>query len=248
MTTPEASLPRHLAIIMDGNGRWASQRHLPRVAGHRVGARVVRRIVEDCARRNIGYLTVFAFSSENWRRPQDEVSLLMELFVRALRDEETRLLENDIRLSVIGDRTGLPARLQTAIARVEASTAHCRGLHLTVATNYGGQWDILQATRAIAAACAAGVLDPEELDEDGFAARLALGHAPPVDLLIRTGGELRISNFLLWHLAYAELYFSDALWPDFDTAALDRALAWFAGRERRFGRTGEQMLLGGTGA
>ena len=248
MTTPEASPPRHVAIIMDGNGRWARQRHLPRVAGHRVGARVVRRIVEDCARRRIGYLTVFAFSSENWRRPPDEVSLLMELFVRALRDEETRLLENDIRLSVIGDRAGLPARLQTAIARVEASTAHCSGLRLTVATNYGGQWDLLQAARTIAAAAAAGELDPTDLDEDGFAARLALGYAPPVDLLIRTGGELRISNFLLWHLAYAELYFTDTLWPDFDAAALDQALAWFAGRERRFGRTGEQLRLGGAGA
>ena len=248
MTTPEASPPRHAAIIMDGNGRWARQRHLPRVAGHRVGARVVRRIVEDCARRGIGYLTVFAFSSENWRRPPDEVSLLMELFLRALRDEEARLLENDIRLSVIGDRAGLPARLQTAIARVEASTAHCAGLHLTVATNYGGQWDIVQAARSMAAAVAAGELDPVELDEDGFAARLALGHAPPVDLLIRTGGELRISNFLLWHLAYAELYFTDTLWPDFDAAALDQALTWFAGRERRFGRTGEQLLLGGAGA
>ena len=248
MTTPEASLPRHVAIIMDGNGRWASQRHLPRVAGHRVGARVVRRIVEECARRGIGYLTVFAFSSENWRRPQDEVSLLMELFLRALRDEETRLLENDIRLSVIGDRGGLPARLQAAIARVEASTAHCGGLRLTVATNYGGQWDLLQAARTIAAAAAGGELDPTDLDEDGFAARLALGYAPPVDLLIRTGGELRISNFLLWHLAYAELYFTDTLWPDFDAAALDQALAWFAGRERRFGRTGEQLRLGGAGA
>lgn len=248
MTTPEASPPRHVAVIMDGNGRWARQRHLPRVAGHRAGARVVRRIVEACAARGIGYLTVFAFSSENWRRPEDEVSLLMELFLRALRDEETRLLENDIRLSVIGDRTGLPARLQTAIAKVEASTAHCRGLCLTVATNYGGQWDLLQAARGIATAAAAGELDPASLDEDGFAAKLALGHAPPVDLLIRTGGELRISNFLLWHLAYAELYFTDTLWPDFDVAALDHALVWFASRERRFGRTGEQLLLGGAGA
>ncbi|WP_448509394.1 polyprenyl diphosphate synthase [Immundisolibacter sp.] len=248
MTTPEASLPRHVAIIMDGNGRWARQRLLPRVAGHRVGARVVRRIVEDCARRRIRYLTVFAFSSENWQRPPDEVSLLMELFLRALRDEETRLLENDIRLSVIGDRTGLPTRLQTAIARVEASTAHCAGLRLTVATNYGGRWDILQAAQAIASAAAAAELDPADLDESDFAARLALGYAPAVDLLIRTGGELRISNFLLWHLAYAELYFTDTLWPDFDTAALDQALAWFAGRERRFGRTGEQLRLGGAGA
>ena len=248
MTTPEASLPRHVAIIMDGNGRWARQRHLPRVAGHRVGARAVRRIVEDCAGRNIGHLTVFAFSSENWRRPPDEVSVLMELFVRALHDEEARLLENDIRLSVIGDRTDLPPRLQAAIDRVEASTAKCGGLHLTVATNYGGQWDIVQATRAIAVACAAGVLNPDELDETICAAHLALGQAPPVDLLIRTGGELRISNFLLWHLAYAELYFSDALWPDFDSTALDQALTWFAGRERRFGRTGEQVLLGGAGA
>jgi undecaprenyl diphosphate synthase len=233
---------------MDGNGRWARKRHLPRVAGHRVGARVVRRVVEECARRGIGHLTLFAFSSENWRRPADEVSVLMELFVRALRDEELRLKEHDVRLSVIGERSTLPARLQDAIARAEAHTADCRGLHLYVAANYGGQWDIVQAARSLAAAAASGALEPDAIDEESFAARLALGSAPPVDLLIRTGGELRISNFLLWHLAYAELYFTDTLWPDFDTASLDRALAWYAGRERRFGRTGEQVQAGGVGA
>ncbi len=247
MTAPDARLPRHVAVVMDGNGRWARQRYLPRVAGHRVGARVVRRVVEDCARRGIAHLTLFAFSSENWRRPEDEVSVLMELFVRALRDEELRLKENDIRLSVIGDRSALPVRLQDAIARAEANTADCRGLHLNVAANYGGQWDIVQAARSLAAAAASGALDVAALDEAGFAARLALGHAPPVDLLIRTGGELRISNFLLWHLAYAELYFTDTLWPDFDAAALQAALAWYAGRERRFGRTGEQVQVGSAG-
>lgn len=247
MTAPDARLPRHVAVVMDGNGRWARQRYLPRVAGHRVGARVVRRVVEDCARRGIAHLTLFAFSSENWRRPEDEVSVLMELFVRALRDEELRLKENDIRLSVIGDRSALPVRLQDAIARAEANTADCRGLHLNVAANYGGQWDIVQAARSLAAAAASGALDVAALDEAGFAARLALGHAPPVDLLIRTGGELRISNFLLWHLAYAELYFTDTLWPDFDAAALQAALAWYAGRERRFGRTGEQVQVGNAG-
>lgn len=241
MTTPEG-MPRHLAIIMDGNGRWARQRYRPRVNGHRNGAVTVRRIVEACAARGIGWLTVFAFSSENWRRPADEVSVLMKLFARALRDEQSRLLENDIRLSVIGDRAGLPEGLQAAIATVERNTAHCRGMQLTVAANYGGRWDIVRAAVAIAAAAATGELNPADVDEADFAARLALGAAPEVDLLIRTGGELRISNFLLWHLAYAELYFTDALWPDFDAAALDQALAWFAGRQRRFGRTGEQLL------
>jgi undecaprenyl diphosphate synthase len=234
MTTPEASPPRHVAIIMDGNGRWARQRHLPRVAGHRVGARVVRRIVEDCARRNIGYLTVFAFSSENWRRPPDEVSLLMELFLRALRDEEMRLLENGIRLSVIGDRSALPARLQAAIAQVEAATAHCQGLHLTVATNYGGRWDIVQAAQALAAR-------GEPITESSLSATLALAHVPDPDLVIRTGGEQRISNFLLWQIAYSELFFTDRLWPAFDEAEYDRALAAYAQRQRRFGRTPEQV-------
>ena len=248
MTAPDARLPRHVAIVMDGNGRWARQRHLPRVAGHRIGARVVRRVVEDCARRGIAHLTLFAFSSENWRRPQDEVSVLMELFVRALRDEELRLKEHDIRLSVIGERSALPARLQDAIARAEANTADCRGLHLNVAANYGGQWDIVQAARSLVAAAASGALEASALDEASFAARLALGHAPPLDLLIRTGGERRISNFLLWHLAYAELYFTDTLWPDFDAAALQEALAWYAGRERRFGQTSEQLHAGGAGA
>lgn len=248
MSTPDARLPRHVAIVMDGNGRWARQRHLPRVAGHRIGARVVRRVIEDCARRGIAHLTLFAFSSENWRRPRDEVSVLMELFVRALRDEELALKENDIRLSVIGERSMLPTRLQDAIARAEANTADCRGLHLNVAANYGGQWDIVQAARSLVAAAASGALEAATLDEASFAARLALGHAPPVDLLIRTGGERRISNFLLWHLAYAELYFTDTLWPDFDAAALQEALAWYAGRERRFGQTSEQVHVGGAGA
>ena len=233
---------------MDGNGRWARRRRLPRVAGHRAGARVVRNIVETCAARGIAYLTVFAFSSENWRRPADEVSLLMALFVRALHDEKIRLVENNIRLSVIGHRGGLPVRLQTAIAQVEADTAHCSGLRLTVAANYGGQWDMVQASRRIAAAAAAGALDPATLDEAGFTPWLALGQAPPVDLLIRTGGEFRISNFLLWHLAYAELYFTETLWPDFDSAALGVALDWFANRERRFGRTDDQLRFGEAGA
>jgi undecaprenyl diphosphate synthase len=249
VTTPAASQElRHIAVIMDGNGRWAQRQRLPRVAGHRAGARVVRNIVESCAARGVAYLTLFAFSSENWRRPADEVSLLMALFVRALRDEKTRLVANNVRLSVIGDRTGLPLRLQTTIARAEANSAHCTGLRLTVAANYGGQWDIVQAARRIATAAAAGEFDPAMLDDAGFAPWLTLGQAPPVDLLIRTGGEFRISNFLLWHLAYAELYFTDTLWPDFDSAAMDLACDWFANRERRFGRTNEQLRIGETGA
>ena len=244
MSKPDALLPRHVAIIMDGNGRWAHQRLRPRVVGHRVGARVVRRVVEDCARLGIEHLTLFAFSSENWRRPEDEVSVLMQLFVRTLHSQELRLKEHGIRLSVIGERGALPARLQEAIAAAEASTRDCHGLHLHIATNYGGQWDIVQAARALAMAAAAGALDPAAIDEHAFAARLALAQAPPVDLLIRTGGERRISNFLLWHLAYAELYFTDTLWPDFDAAQLRQALDWYGGRERRFGRTGEQVQIG----
>ncbi|WP_372717702.1 polyprenyl diphosphate synthase [Immundisolibacter sp.] len=249
MTTPPATHAlQHIAIVMDGNGRWARLRRLPRVAGHRAGARVVREIVEAAAMRGVANLTLFAFSSENWRRPADEVSLLMALFVRALRDEGNRLVENNVRLTVIGDRAALPVRLQKTIARVEADSAHCNGMRLTVAANYGGRWDIVQAARRIVAATAAGEFDPATLDEASFTPWLALDQAPPVDLLIRTGGEFRISNFLLWHLAYAELYFTDTLWPDFDPAALDLALDWFANRERRFGRTDEQLRIGGTGA
>ena len=248
MTTPAlGQLPRHVAIIMDGNGRWARRRHLPRVAGHRAGARVVRRIVETCARQSIECLTLFAFSSENWLRPADEVSLLMRLFSRTLREEEARLREHGVRLTVIGDRTGLPTALQDDIARVEACTAAGDGLHLMVAANYGGRWDIVQAARALAADAAAGRLDPAGIDEAAFATRLATTDAPPVDLLVRTGGERRISNFLLWQAAYAELYFADALWPDFDAEALGEALAWYAARERRFGRTGEQVQHGKLG-
>lgn len=242
MTTPAiGQLPRHVAIIMDGNGRWARRRHLPRVAGHRAGARVVRRIVETCARQNIECLTLFAFSSENWLRPADEVSLLMRLFSRTLREEEARLCEHGVRLTVIGDRTGLPTALQDDIARVEASTAAGDGLHLMVAANYGGRWDIVQAARTLAADAAAGRLDPGGIDEAAFAGRLATADAPPVDLLVRTGGERRISNFLLWQLAYTELYFTDILWPEFDQDEFDKALDWYANRQRRFGRTGEQV-------
>lgn len=248
MTTPApGQLPRHVAIIMDGNGRWARRRHLPRVAGHRAGARVVRRIVEACVGRGIGYLTLFAFSSENWLRPADEVSLLMRLFSRTLREEEARLCEHGVRLTVIGDRTGLPTVLQDDIARVEASTAGGEGLHLIVAANYGGRWDIVQAARSLAVDAAAGRLDPAGIDEAAFAGRLATADAPPVDLLVRTGGERRISNFLLWQAAYAELYFADVLWPDFDADTLDEALAWYARRERRFGRTGDQVQCSGLG-
>lgn len=248
MTMPAiGQLPRHVAVIMDGNGRWARRRHLPRVAGHRAGARVVRRTVEACVGRGIGHLTLFAFSSENWLRPVDEVSLLMRLFSRTLREEEARLREHGVRLTVIGDRTGLPAMLQDDIARVEASTAAGDGLHLMVAANYGGRWDIMQAARSLAAEAAAGRLDPADIDEAAFAGRLATTDTPPVDLLVRTGGERRISNFLLWQAAYAELYFADVLWPDFDADTLDAALAWYAGRERRFGRTGDQVQCGGLG-
>lgn len=233
-----AHIPRHLAIIMDGNGRWARKRHLPRVEGHRRGVEAVREVIRLCAERGIKYLTLFAFSSENWRRPQEEVSLLMQLFAAALEREVSRLHENGIRFRVIGDRGAFDPRLQQLIGAAEALTAVNDKLHLTVAANYGGRWDILQAVRRMLAARG----DPNaEFHEEDLAAHLSMAFAPEPDLFIRTGGEQRVSNFLLWQLAYTELYFTDLLWPDFDGAALDAAIASYQRRERRFGRTSEQL-------
>ena len=234
-------MPAHLAVIMDGNGRWARQRAMPRQAGHRAGVKTARQVVEACARRGIRALTLFAFSSENWRRPRREVGALMRLFVEALDREVEELHGNGIRLSFIGDRSELSPALQGRMEAAEARTAGNDRLDLVVALAYGGRWDIVQAAQAIAREVAAGRLDPEAVDESVFAARLALAGLPEPDLLIRTGGEHRISNFLLWNLAYAELWFTDRLWPDFDEHDLDAALERFRGVERRFGKTSAQI-------
>ncbi len=234
------AVPRHVAIIMDGNGRWAKQRLLPRVAGHRKGVEAVRVTVRAAIDRGIEFLTLFAFSSENWRRPADEVSILMELFLRALEQEVAKLHENGIRFRAVGDMSPFPSRICELIAAGEALTARNTKLTLTIAANYGGRRDIAQAAQRYFAAhpeAAAGPpLVPEALEP-----YLAMSYAPEPDLFIRTGGEQRISNFLLWQLAYTELYFTDLLWPDFDATALDTAIASFRSRERRFGRTSEQV-------
>jgi undecaprenyl diphosphate synthase len=225
---------------MDGNGRWAQRRHLPRHAGHRAGAKAVRATVEACARRGIEALTVFAFSSENWQRPPEEVTRLMELFVESIDKEVSRLHENQIRVRFIGDCSRLRVGLPEKIAAAEALTAANTRMTLYVAVSYGGRWDLVEAARRLAARAAAGQLEPQAIDEALFAGELQLAGAPEPDLFIRTGGEQRISNFLLWHLAYSELYFCDTLWPDFDDAALEAALDVYAGRQRRFGLTAAQ--------
>jgi len=232
-------VPRHVAIIMDGNGRWAQRRHLPRFAGHKSGVEAVRRIVQACAERGVEFLTLFAFSSENWRRPPDEVALLMQLFVVALTREVRKLHRNGIRLRVIGDTARFDTKIRALIEAGERLTESNQGLTLTVAANYGGRWDILQALSRLAreqpAAVAAGIR------EEQITPYLSMAYAPEPDLFIRTGGEQRASNFLLWQLAYTELYFTEKLWPDFDAGALEQAFAWYRGRERRFGRTSEQL-------
>jgi undecaprenyl diphosphate synthase len=235
---PQArDLPRHVAIIMDGNGRWARHRRLPRIAGHRRGAEAVRAAMRACGELGIEYLTLFAFSSENWRRPAEEVALLMKLFKNALEREVDELHANGIRLKVVGDTRRFDPKIQQLIERGESLTAQNRRLTLTIAANYGGRWDILQAmSRFIQAYPGA-----REIHEELLAPYLAMSYAPEPDLFIRTGGEQRISNFLLWQLAYAELYFTETLWPDFDAAALDAAIASYRSRERRFGRTSEQL-------
>ena len=234
-----AHLPRHIAITMDGNGRWAAARGLPRSAGHKAGLDPVRMCIEQCSQRGVEALTLFAFSSENWRRPVEEVGSLMRLFLEALDREVDELHRQAVRMRFIGERRSLAVRLQARIAAAEARTAANAGLKLQVAMSYGGRWDIVQAAQSIARECASGRIRPEELTEDGFAARLSLAGIPEPDLFIRTGGEQRVSNFLLWDLAYAELYFTPKLWPEFALSDLEEALAYFAARERRFGRISE---------
>ena len=234
-------MPRHVAVIMDGNGRWARQRLLPRVAGHRKGVEAVRTAIRACIERGIGYLTLFAFSTENWRRPEDEVSILMDLFARALEQEVARLHENGVRFRVIGDIARFGPRIRELIAAGEALTAGNTGLTLTIAANYGGRWDIAQAARRYFALHPEALAGDADTPPEALEPHLAMAYAPEPDLFIRTGGEQRISNFLLWQLAYSELYFTDLLWPDFDAQALDAAIRHYRQRERRFGRTSEQV-------
>lgn len=236
-------LPRHIAIIMDGNGRWAQQRGLMRHAGHKAGVKTVRSSVEQSVKHGIEVLTLFAFSSENWKRPKKEVSLLMDLFMVALQREVKRLKRNNVRLRIIGDRSAFSEKLQQRISAAEAETAGNDGLVLQIAANYGGRWDITQAVRRIAASVASGQLQPDHIDEDLISSELSFKDLPDPDLFIRTGGEQRISNFMLWQSAYTELYFTDAYWPEFDAEAFDQAIAFYSSRQRRFGMTGEQLQL-----
>ena len=240
-------VPRHIAIIMDGNGRWAQQRHRPRIIGHRAGARAVNRCVEFCLQHGVGALTLFAFSSENWNRPTEEVGGLMKLFLGALEREVDELHRLGARLRFIGERSRFDTAILARMQAAESLTAGNTRLQLSIAASYGGRQDIAQAARALAEDVAAGRLRPDQIDEDALSARMALADLPAPDLFIRTGGELRISNFLLWQLAYTELWFTDTLWPDVDAATLQRALEHYAGRERRFGLTSAQVAGHATG-
>lgn len=235
------NVPTHVAVIMDGNGRWAKNRGLPRHAGHRAGVKAVRSTVELAAQRGIRYLTLFAFSSENWSRPKDEVSKLMGLFVEALQREVRELHRNNVRLRFVGAREQLNKGLIEKISAAEETTSGNTGLELVIAVAYGGRWDIVEAAKSLATRALAGEMSVSDIDEDAIAGALQLAGIPDPDLLIRTGGEQRISNFLLWNLAYAELCFPDVLWPDFSERHLDEAIAGFAKRERRYGHTGEQI-------
>jgi len=238
----ENNPPRHVAIVMDGSGRWARHRRLPRFAGHRAGVDAVRKIVRACGERGIEVLTLFAFSSENWRRPPDEVERLMGLFRTALEQEARSLHEHNVRLKIVGERRMLNDMLLKRIVQAEELTRANTGLRLIIAMNYGGRWDVTQACRTIARRVRHGELDPDTITPELVDKHLSLSESPAPDLLIRTGGEKRLSNFLIWHLAYTELYFTDVLWPDFDHGALDDALSAYASRQRRFGRTSEQVV------
>lgn len=234
-------LPRHVAVIMDGNGRWARKRHLPRFAGHQAGLETVRMMVRECLKRDIQVLTLFAFSSENWRRPAEEVGLLMKLFMTALEREVRKLHDNGVKLEIIGERTGFARELQERITKAENLTGANDKLTLVIAANYGGRWDIARAARTLAQRVQKGELAPEEVTPERIEGELSLSHLPEPDLFIRTGGEQRVSNFILWQLAYTELYFTRRLWPEFNENDFAEALQSFGSRQRRFGRTGEQV-------
>ncbi|WP_342146353.1 isoprenyl transferase [Rickettsiella endosymbiont of Aleochara curtula] len=240
-TTHELKRPRHIAIIMDGNGRWAKQRHLPRVLGHQEGVKAVRKVIKLCGEIGIEVLTLFAFSSENWQRPEQEVNYLMTLFLNTLKNEIDKLAKNNVQLRMVGNLERFNQPLREWIDKSQALTAKNTGLQLVIAVNYSGQWDIVQAAQKIINQLKSGTLESEILTREIFANYLSLADLPGVDLLIRTSGEYRISNFLLWQLAYTELYFTDTLWPDFDEQELNKALHFYAQRERRFGCTSEQL-------
>lgn len=242
--TPEPA-PEHIAIIMDGNNRWAKSRLLPRLSGHKAATRAVRATIKACRERGIRFLTLFAFSSENWNRPQEEVRGLMALLLSSLKKEARKLVKHDIRLKIIGERDRLSPAIQEAIQETEAVTAQCQGMTLCVAINYGGRWDITQACKKLAAQVKTGELALQAIDSQLIESHLATANMPPVDLLIRTSGEQRISNFLLWQCAYSEFYFTDTLWPDFSPADLEQAIQSYRQRERRFGKTSEQLAQPG---
>ncbi|EGL56025.1 undecaprenyl pyrophosphate synthase [Methylophaga aminisulfidivorans MP] len=240
-TPPKENIPKHIAIIMDGNGRWAKRRLQPRFMGHRAGVKTVADIVKRCAELGVEVLSLFAFSSENWRRPGKEVSLLMELFSHALDNQVKKLHDNNIRLCIIGDIDKFTPTLQQKIAQAQELTRNNTGLIVNIAANYGGRWDITQSVRQIAQKVATGELKPEDINEEDISALLTTSALPEPDLFIRTGGEQRVSNFLLWQMAYTEFFFTDVLWPEFDSKQLDAAISSFSKRERRFGRTSEQL-------
>ena len=235
------NIPRHIAIIMDGNGRWAKQQGKARHHGHKAGAESVRRVVQACGELGVEALTLFAFSSENWKRPKLEVELLMELFMTALSREVKDLKANNVKLKVVGELSAFPKRLQDKIHKSEAETAECTGLNLNIAANYGGRWDIAHAAKQLASRVKSGEISPEQIDESLLNQHTQLSEMPDVDLFIRTGGEVRVSNFLLWQIAYSEMVFSDVLWPEFGKEALKDAIEQFSKRQRRFGKTGEQI-------
>ena len=236
-----SSIPKHVAIIMDGNGRWAQKRGLPRIAGHKAGVETVRSVIQTCVEKGIEVVTLFAFSSENWRRPEKEVTLLMSLFLMALQREVKKLHKNEVQLRIVGDVSAFDNKIQEQIKKAEALTKDNKTLVLNIAANYGGQWDITRSVKSLAEKVESGVLKSEDITSDLISQNLCMSDLPEPDLFIRTGGEQRISNFLIWQLAYSELYFTDTLWPDFDRQAFEEALTSFAGRQRRFGHTGEQI-------
>ncbi|MFW5426113.1 MAG: isoprenyl transferase [Methylophagaceae bacterium] len=241
MTKESANVPQHIAIIMDGNGRWAKQRRQPRFMGHRAGVKAVENIVKHCAELGVGVLSLFAFSSENWRRPNKEVSLLMELFALSLKQQAKRLHKNNIRLQIVGDISKFSTGLQKQITQAEELTANNSGLIINIAANYGGQWDITQAVQKVAEKVQSGQLNAADITEELIAGELTTASISDPDLFIRTGGEQRVSNFMLWQMAYTEFYFSETLWPDFDAEQLNKAILSFNQRERRFGKTSEQI-------
>lgn len=238
----QQNIPRHIAIVMDGNGRWARAKHRPRFMGHKKGVEAVREIVKVCGALGVECLTLFAFSSENWKRPEEEITSLMGLFMLALDREAKSMARNNVQLQIIGDLSFFSEKLQKKIKQVEELTAHCDGLRLVVAANYGGRWDITQATKALAKKVEAGEMKSDLINEDDISSHLTTADLPDPDLFIRTGGETRISNFLIWQMAYTELVFTDALWPDFDEDELKKAIADYSSRQRRFGKTSEQVV------